>query len=337
MKKNKSLLLAMFSIALMIGGGVLLSWTINVLYGACTSFVTLSLILLAVFVYVSGSALLGHSFRKEKVHNAQNSAKSTCHSKGGTRLVLHYSHEGIDSGVLIAFLFIAAGGLLLCFNSEMFNPIWKSFFFSWPMLAFVIGAICICRRHIITGIVAAAVGVFFLIEKASLIYPHDIQVERLMSNFWPAVFIVAGIVIILSFIIRPKACCNRHTKGNWYEDYTPDENENNDGKINYRFVFGGTEQVILDPVFKGGSIDVTFGGMELDLRRTALAEGTTTLHVNTVFGGVEIKAPDTWDIEVISKAFAGGVSDSRAKYMDIDRSRKLVIYAKSSFGGITIK
>jgi predicted membrane protein len=269
---------------------------------------------------------------KRSVHDSINSLSRNIE---GAKFIVHYSNDGIDSGAMLAFLLIAAGALLLSFNFGMFAPVWKSFFFSWPMLVFVIGAICICRWHIITGVVAGAVGVFYLIGKAAPIYPHDIQVESLMSNFWPAVFIVSGIVIILSFIFRSK-CRRRHPKGNWYDDYVPTESENNDGKINYRFVFSGTEQVILDPVFKGGSIETIFGGLELDLRRTTLAEGTTTLYINTVFGGVEIKAPDTWDIEIRSKSVAGGVADQRKNLTDIDRTRKLVLIAKCTIGGVTI-
>ena len=335
-KKNKSLLSAIIAIALMIGGGFLLSLTINDLYGSLSAFATLSFALSAVFIYVAGTTLMGYSLRKGK-HARGGGVKASNSSDNGERIVVFYSHEGVDSGVLLAFLLIAAGALLFCFNAQLLNPAWKSFLFSWPMLFFAIGAICLCKRQLIAGFIAVAGSVFFLIGKAAVIFPHDIQVDRLMSNFWPAVFVVSGIVIILSFFIRPKVCKRKHSKGNWIEEYSASESENSDGRINYRFVCSGTEQVILDPVFKGGSIDVTLGGLDLDLRRTSLAEGTTTLHVNAVLGGVEIKAPDTWDIEIVSKSFAGGVADSRAKYTDVDHSRKLVVYARCTLGGITIE
>ena len=77
--------------------------------------------------------------------------------------------------------------------------------------------------------------------------------------------------------------------------------------------------------------------MELDLRRTSLAEGDTFLYVKAVFGGVEITAPDNWDIEIHSKGFVGGVSDSRVKNIEKDHTKKLIIIAQSTFGGIEIK
>jgi len=315
-KKNNSVLYAMLSIALMIGSGFLLFLTINRMYGVSSAFATLSLSLLAIFLFVAGASLMRIINPKEK---------------------LNYSFNEKDGGIQIALLLIAAGSLLLCFNTELLNPVWKSFFFSWPMLVFVIGALCICKSHLIFGLIVAACSIFFMIDKAAVIYPNEMVIEQLTANFWPAIFIISGVVIFIYIITKPKSYLNWHCKGNWKENYAAEENENKDGKINYRFVFSGTEQVILDPVFKGGTIETTFGGMELDLRRTTLAEGNTYLYINTTFGGVDIMAPDTWDIELKSHSFAGGVTDSRIKHLEIDRTRKLIIVAKSTFGGITIR
>jgi len=314
-EKNKSLLFATLSIALLIGSGVLLNWTLNDLYRKTTELGVLLLSLLSVFIYVSGATILGRSIRTRN---------------------MYHSRDEIEGGVIFAFLLIAAGALMICFNAGLLNPDWKPFFISWQMAIFVVGCICFCRFHFIWGTIFAAAGLFFLIEKAAAVYPVSCLTD-FTATFWPAIFIVLGIVIVLSYFVRSQSCCKRNPKGFWKENYIPNENENYNGKINYRFVFSGSEQVILDQVFKGGTIDATFGGMELDLRRTSLAEGKTFLHVNAVFGGVEISAPDNWDIEIVSKSFAGGVSDNRVKVKDIDHSRKLVIVAKCSFGGITIR
>jgi len=112
---------------------------------------------------------------------------------------------------------------------------------------------------------------------------------------------------------------------------------NNDGKLNYRYVCGGGEQVILDPVFRGGNIEVICGGMQLDLRRTSLPEGDTYLYIKAVAGGVEISAPDEWIIEFRQSGYAGGMHDSRAKRAELDRSRRLIIVADCKMGGVDVK
>ena len=316
-EKKTSLLLVLLSVVLMIGGSFLLCWTINTLYGGMTSaLVTLTLALASLFIYVLGASVFGRSIRFTNVF---------------------HSHNEVWKSITFALLLIAAGALMICFNTAFLNPAWKPFFLSWQMLLFVVGCMCICRAHFLWGIMVSATGIFFLVEKAATLYPNVILYEHFASTYWPAIFIVLGLVIVLSFFIRPSKCCKRHPKGNWIDDYKPSEYENNDGKINYRFVFSGAEQVILDPVFKGGTIETTFGGLDLDLRRTSLAEGKTFLYVSTVFGGVEIKMPENWDIEIVSKAVAGGINDERLKINDTDHSRKLVIVCKCVFGGITVK
>lgn len=318
MNTNKTnTLQAILAIVFIIGGGILLPWTINTLFNTLPALAVISLTLLSVFAYILGASLLGKSLQKRTEH---------------------YSCGRADHGTMFALLLIAGGLLLLCFNTGILNPAWKSFFFSWQMLLFVIGAINLSRLHMIPGTIVTAIGLFFLIEKTSVIYPYDIHFGLFVSTYWPALIILLGVLILLGAIFRTgRFGKNHHRKGNWKENYTPDENENNDGKINYQFSFSGTEQVILDPVFKGGSIDVTFGGMELDLRRTSLAEGDTFLYVKTTFGGVEITAPDNWNIEIRSKAVLGGVSDSRDKNIEKDLTRKLIIVANNTLGGIEIK
>lgn len=298
------------------GSGALLTWSVNGLFYISSPPIVLSLTLLSVFTYIAGAVLLGRT-----VDSAYK-----------------YHGNGNRNGVLFAFLLIAGGVLILCFNTGMLNPVWKYFFLSWPMLLFVIGTIFFCRMKIILGIILATSGIFFLMEKASNIYPDGVHLAQFTAMFWPVLLIIFGVVLLLGFVIRPgrfRPGHRRHRKGN--EQSASDINENIDGKINYKISFSGIEQVILDPVFKGGTIDVTFGGVELDLRRTSLAEGDTFLEIQVLMGGVEVTAPDNWDIEVRSNGFIGGVADSRIKTTEKDRSRKLIVIAKCTLGGIDIK
>lgn len=316
-QNKRNAFFAIAAIALMTGSGILFERTINEFYNTLPALAVISLSLLSILTYILGASLMGRCLQKENRH--QSCGRS-------------------NHGILFAFLLIAGGLLLLCFNTELLNPVWKKFFFSWPMLLFAIGAINICRNRFTSGVIIGSVGYFFLMEKAARIYPGNFTFELSTATYWPTFIIVIGVLILAGTLIGPGWFRRSHPhKGSWKEPYTTGENENNDGKINYQFVFSGTEQVILDPVFKGGTIDATFGGMELDLRRTSLAEGDTFLYIKTVFGGVEITAPDHWDIEIHSKGFVGGVSDSRIKNIDKDRTKKLIIIAKFTFGGIEIK
>ena len=315
-KKGQNVLLAISSIILMIGGGLLLNQTLNVYYNSSSALMVVSLSILSVFLYVVGASLMGLCVNKNNVRQ-------------------YWS--GISNSIVFALVLVASGMLLLGFNTAYLPPVWKGFFFSWPMLLLIIGIVHFCKFQFLWGIILAAIGKFFLFAKASAMFPNDTIYEQFASTYWPVLIVICGVLILLTTILGSgkRIVCK---KKKWKENNTTEECENNDGKINYHLTFSGTEQVIFDPIFKGGNIDVTFGGMELDLRRTSLIEGDTYLYINVVFGGVEITAPDTWNIEFRSNRFAGGIEDSRKNYSaEKDKTRKLIIIAKCTFGGIDVK
>jgi predicted membrane protein len=307
-ENKKNALFAVSSIILMIGGGFLLDRTLTVFYDGSSALSVVSLSLLSVLLYTVGVFLMGRCTDRKHIRR---------------------SYAGISSGAVFALLLIAFGMLLLGFNTGYLPSAWKIFFFSWPMLLFIAGILYVCRGRLILGVILAVTGKFFLFSRADDIYLYDIH-KQFLSTYWPVFIIVLGVFILLSILITPRLFTYNEGRK---ESYTG----NQDGKIDYRSTFSGTEQVILDPIFKGGNIETTFGGINLDLRRTSLAEGDTFLNVQTTFGGIEIKAPDSWEIEIHSSTFAGGVNDSRMKNNDKDKSRKLIILAKCTFGGIEIK
>ena len=317
-KNKRNVLFAVVSAILMAGACLLFNQTLNVYYYTLLPFPVVTLSLLSVFLFVAGTTFMGRCSIKDR----------------GRR----YTND-MGGGIVFALLLVAAGVLLLGFNIGFLNPLWKSFFFSWQMLLVVLGVLCIFKFQFIWGIIFLAIGNFFLSSEISQIYPDTLAYERFFSTYWPAGIVLIGILILLSIITRPRGI-NRcsSSKEKWSDKHAVNENDNKDGEINYKIMFSASEQLIFDPIFKGGKIDVTFGGLELDLRRTSLMEGDTYLHVNTAFGGVEITVPDTWDVELRTNSFAGGVDDSRKKYKtEKDYTRKLIIVAKCSFGGIDIK
>ncbi len=254
--------------------------------------------------------------------------------------------DGSGGGVVFALLVIIAGAMLLGFNSGMLVHEWRRVFFSWQMLLLV-GAMCeYARAHFTWASVLLAVGGFFIIRRLAPLYP-DIAASGAGDDWWPVLLIVAGIVILGSLFFKP-------CRGGWYENchhgnHIGSDRTNRDwphgrgsrasGVINIEVVFGGSEQVYLDPVFLGGKIASVFGGVKLDLRRTSLPEGETWLKVESAFGGVEIDTPEDWIVEIHGESVFGGFDDKRlppvdGKYIE---GRKLIVKASCVFGGGEIK
>jgi predicted membrane protein len=247
----------------------------------------------------------------------------------------------MNMGVVFALFLIGSGQLSQCFNVGFLPEVWKGFFFSWPMLLFVVGAIGICRFHFIGGSVLAMAGVFLLLPRASAIYPKEPFYELVMSTYWPVLIMFLGVVIFFSIVLR-----KRHFTGSSFRErhwkrkskYGAVSEENDGGKINYECTFGYIEQVILEPEFKGGNIKAFFGSIELDLRHTALPDGETFLYVDTVCGSIEITVPPDWRVEVVpQKTVAGSVEEQRKNAPSANPEKKLVIVAACVMGNVEIK
>jgi|GEM_PF-207627 len=310
---NKSVLWSVVALAVMAGSGLLLGWAINVLSLSLDPGLIFMVVLAAVFLYIAGATWMGRIIVRGSEYGR---------------------YSGTYKGITFALLVIGIGVLWLCLNGGMLPATWKPFFISWQMLLFVIGCMELCKIHYVGGIIIASIGTYFLVP----LFPGTTIDTQLLSTWWPVFLVIAGLLIFFSILIKPKRFrwSHHYDRQKWGRGHFVQPDENQDGKINYEMIFSGTEQVILDPVFKGGEISTVFGGMDLDLRMTSLAEGETVLHVKSVFGGVKIKAPAAWNIEIHSESVFGGVTDNRIKSQEKDMTRKMVILAEAVFGGITI-
>jgi hypothetical protein len=238
-----------------------------------------------------------------------------------------------------------AGWLLLRFNSGDLPVEWRRIFFSWSMLLLAVSMSELGRGRIKGAFMFFVLGGFFMVRRLSGIYPEIIS-SGVVAQFWPLFLIAVGVLTLLCMLFRPRIgrCggrCGRKgsAEGFGSRDAEGFTSHKASGVIDVTAAFGGSEQLYLDPEFMGGRISTFFGGAKLDLRRTGLPEGDTTLKVESFFGGVEIYAPDGWDIEVRSESVFGGFIDSRppAAQRSYDDGRRLIIRASNVFGGGEIK
>src|SRR5258708_24883846 len=104
-------------------------------------------------------------------------------------------------------------------------------------------------------------------------------------------------------------------------------------------IFGGTKRQVDSQDFRGGDISVMFGGIELDLRKAAIAAELATIDVSAMFGGIEIRVPEAWAVESKGVGILGGFSDeTRPPAPDpAAASKRLVVTGTAIFGGVAIK
>jgi hypothetical protein len=91
--------------------------------------------------------------------------------------------------------------------------------------------------------------------------------------------------------------------------------------------------------FAGGSILVTCGGAEIDLRAAQIDPMGAYLEVDCWFGGVELTVPDTWRVVLNSQVHLGGAENSAARLLDTlpDDAPTLEIDARVVLGGLDIR
>ena len=185
---------------------------------------------------------------------------------------------------------------------------------------------CACfDRHLTSGIILAGVGVFFIIP---MLAPVGCGWT---ATFWPFIFILIGIVVIVH-LFRPRG---RVTKR---EEPCHTTEESTEGFVDVDNSFGVVRHIVLDPVFEGARIRTRFCGTILDLKRTALAEGDTYVDVDMTFSGLEIHVPEGWAVIVDQVAMTmAGVDDKRYYPSATDTSRRLIIRGRMTLSGIEIK
>jgi hypothetical protein len=88
--------------------------------------------------------------------------------------------------------------------------------------------------------------------------------------------------------------------------------------------------------FKGGSAMAVFGGCEVDLRHAVLPEGgVAVVDVFAMFGGIEIRVPDEWQVVNRGNAILGGFENKSRPLPG--SSRRLVVTGTAIMGGVEVK
>ena len=231
-------------------------------------------------------------------------------------------HEGLTNNrALIGVVLVIAGLFLVIRNTGFFPQFIDDVVFSWPMLLITVGLVITIGSSggKTSGIIIMAVGAFFLIP---IIFRETFHMYNM---FWPSIFIIIGIIFIL-------------TKRRGWGSVTSTTHIGDD-YIDYVNIFSGGERQIVSENFRGGKVTAVFGGIELDLTKARLAEGTNVLEIACVFGGATIIVPDDWYVKIEVTPVLGGFGDSRKLNpgRTVDSSRYLILKGAVVFGGGEVK
>jgi predicted membrane protein len=233
----------------------------------------------------------------------------------------HEHHHLTNNRAIIGVILVLVGLCLVIRNADFFTPYIDNIIFSWPMLLVTIGLVITLGSsgRKTSGIIVMAVGAFFLIPH---IFSNTFHIYNL---FWPSIFIIIGVVFIVS------------KRRGWNSELTAPVV--GDDYIDCVNVFSGGERQIVSENFRGGKVTAIFGGSEIDLTKAKLAPGRSELELACIFGGTTLIVPDDWFVTLEVTPVLGGFGDSRKlnPTRTVDSTRQLVIKGAIVFGGGEIK
>jgi len=166
------------------------------------------------------------------------------------------------------------------------------------------------------GFVLAAVGAALQLQLLG-ITDWSIRVA------WPVVLVAIGALLLWRGLGRGRARGSRASAA---------------GQLSEFAFMGGGNRLIATPAFSGGDVTAIMGGLEIDLRKSAIAGEEAVIDVFALWGGIEIRVPAEWSVDVKGIAILGGFeNNARDSAVEGMAGKRLVIQGTALMGGVEIK
>ncbi|HOS83637.1 MAG: hypothetical protein BWY22_00290 [Bacteroidetes bacterium ADurb.Bin217] len=248
----------------------------------------------------------------------------------------HHSHH--SSGIGFAGLLIVIGGLLLSVKLNIFPDSFASVIISWQMLLVVLGLYNLYKKNFMAATVLTGVGLFFIVPLIASLpnsFITDLP-QNYFGTFWPVLLIFAGILIVVKRTCKtsdgPIGTCGH------FKQHAPKSTwENTNGFVYKNSSFQTSEHIVLDPEFKGGEIQISFGETTLDLRKTTLADEQVVLNIKVSFGSLVLYVPYNWNVQPQVEAAFGGFEDKRYGAEVATDNKALIIRGNVTFGNAELR
>ena len=108
-----------------------------------------------------------------------------------------------------------------------------------------------------------------------------------------------------------------------------------EGELSVTSLVGGSQIQLNSRPFRGGKVKALLGGCEIDLRGATLGADGAKLNVLIGLGGVTIRVPDDWAVNVRRTTILGSVSSERAQ--PASPTGELTVTGLTLVGGVDIR
>jgi hypothetical protein len=175
------------------------------------------------------------------------------------------------------------------------------------------------------GLGLVVVGVLLTLQSA-----HLITVEAL-RQYWPLGIVAVGIAFVLQpFLARHAGEMEQPRDFRWapliivviagtFWTHTAGRTSTNaetasSDQVKVSAILGGSSLVSHSPAFRKAEITTFMGGSQLDLRQATIAPGQeAVIDIDALMGGIAIRVPENWQVDVGTTMIMGGVDDQRPR------------------------
>ena len=241
-----------------------------------------------------------------------------------------------DSGAVSASLIIglAIVGIGVLFLLDNFGVPVGNVWSYWPVILIAIGLAKVVDSRDPAGrsggAIILVVGLVFMAKKIDLPFIRD----RNLWDLWPLAIIAVGFMLLWGALEGKSAAGVAGAAGARWNLGGPQI----PGLCNMFSVFGGSNRKVSGD-FKGANLTAVFGGGGLDLRNATMSADEALVMVNAVFGGFEIRVPETWLVQVQVTGIFGGHEDKTHQPDPrlVPNPKRLVVRGATIFGGLSVK
>ena len=262
----------------------------------------------------------------------------------------------------IGLLLVILGVMLLLDNTgalgldwSLAGVYWPSLIIAWALWRLVVGGL----RFRLWPTIALLVGVVLQLSNLDL---WDWNFGQLL---WPAILVAVGLMLLFGrrgrgysrgrTVRRGRRGNNpsppgRSSTGNatasgstddsvddGTQDSTHDSIGGSAGAVwRGTSIFGGIEDKIIAQDFRDGEAVAILGGIDLDLRQAELSNGQATLDVTSIFGGIRLRVPRGWRVNLRNVTLFGSVEHNREQPDPEAETGVLTIVGTALFGGLEV-
>jgi cell wall-active antibiotic response 4TMS protein YvqF len=112
----------------------------------------------------------------------------------------------------------------------------------------------------------------------------------------------------------------------------------NEAYLNEFAIMGGGDRIVRSQDFRGGEVTAIMGGFGIDLRGAVIARDYATVNVFTLWGGVDLKVPEEWNVSISGVPILGVFTNNARAFRQGDAAAKtLFVKGVAIMGGVEVK